>query len=150
MKVILLDKVKNLGIAGTEVNVKSGYARNFLIPSAKAMLATEENVLFFKSHRIFSESNANKMRLEAECKISKIQNIGSVTITSKSSILGKLFGSIGTREIADAVTKSGVQISKNNVFLPDGKIRALGDYDVVIKFYRKISTILHIHVINQS
>lgn len=104
MQVILLDKVANLGSLGDQVNVKAGYARNFLVPQGKAVPATKKNVEFFEARRAELEAKLADVLSAAEARAEKINALETVTIASKAGDEGKLFGSIGTRDIADAVT----------------------------------------------
>ncbi len=106
MQVILLDKIGNLGSLGDQVNVKAGYARNFLIPQGKAVMATKANVEMFETRRAELEANVAKQLAAAEARAESV-NALEVTIASKSGDEGKLFGSIGTRDIADAITAAG-------------------------------------------
>lgn len=112
MQVILLDKVANLGSLGDQVNVKAGYARNFLVPMGKAVPATKKNVEFFEARRADLEAKLAETLSAAEARAVKINELATVTIASKAGDEGKLFGSIGTRDIADAVTAAGVAVTK--------------------------------------
>lgn len=125
MQVILLDKIGNLGSLGDQVNVKAGYARNFLIPQGKAVMATKANVEMFETRRAELEANVAKQLAAAEARAEKV-NALEVTIASKSGDEGKLFGSIGTRDIAEAATAAGVEIAKSEVRLPEGALRTTG------------------------
>ena len=118
MQVILLDKVANLGSLGDQVNVKAGYARNFLVPQGKAVPATKKNVEFFEARRAELEAKLADVLAAANARAEAINALGTVTIASKAGDEGKLFGSIGTRDIADAVTAAGVKVAKSEVRLP--------------------------------
>ena len=111
MQVILLDKVANLGSLGDQVNVKAGYARNFLVPQGKAVPATKKNVEFFEARRAELEAKLADVLSAAEARATKINELGSVTIASKAGDEGKLFGSIGTRDIAEAISAAGVEVA---------------------------------------
>ena len=111
MQVILLDKVANLGSLGDQVNVKAGYARNFLVPQGKAVPATKKNIEFFEARRAELEAKLAEVLAAANARAEKINALETVTIVSKAGDEGKLFGSIGTRDIADAVTAAGVEVA---------------------------------------
>lgn len=151
MKVILLDKIDNLGNLGEEVIVKSGYARNFLIPKSKAIVATAKNVAAFKAQQLELKNEMLEMWNKAKNFSKKLNALGHVTISAKSGIEGKLFGSIGARDIADAVMKaSGFKISKSQIRLPnDDVFKNLGTYSIKIHIYNEIFSILDIIIIGQ-
>lgn len=113
MQVILLDKVANLGSLGDQVNVKAGYARNFLVLQGKAVPATKKNIEFFEARRAELEAKLAEVLAAANARAEKINALETVTIASKAGDEGKLFGSIGTRDIADAVTAAGVEVAKS-------------------------------------
>ncbi len=112
MQVILLDKVANLGNLGDQVKVKAGYARNYLVPQGKAVPATRKNVEFFEARRAELAAKLSEKLAAANARAEKINALGTVTITAKAGEESKLFGSIGARDIADAVTAAGVEVSK--------------------------------------
>ena len=120
MQVILLDKIGNLGGLGDQVNVKSGYARNFLIPQGKAVMATKGNVEMFETRRAELEAKVAEQLAAAEARAEKVNALEGVSIASKAGDEGKLFGSIGTRDIADAIAAAGVEVAKSEVRLPAG------------------------------
>ena len=126
MQVILLDKIGNLGGLGDQVNVKSGYARNFLIPQGKVVMATKENVAMFETRRAELEAKVAEQLAAAEARAETVNTLEGVTIASKAGDEGKLFGSIGTRDIADAITAAGVAVAKSEVRLPEGALRNIG------------------------
>ncbi|KZZ14863.1 50S ribosomal protein L9, partial [Oleiphilus sp. HI0079] len=132
MEVILLEKVGKLGGLGDKVTVKSGFGRNFLVPFGKAVPANAENVAQFEARRAELEKAAAEKLAAAEARAAEL-NEKSVTITSKAGDEGKLFGSIGVRDVADAVTAAGTEVSKSEVRLPEGPIRAVGDYEIDIQ-----------------
>ncbi len=130
MQVILLDKVANLGSLGDQVNVKAGYARNFLVPQGKAVPATKKNVEFFEARRAELEAKLADVLAAAEARATKINELGSVTIASKSGDEGKLFGSIGTRDggpvpplIPPLVIPPAAEISAPTILIPDAFFR---------------------------
>jgi large subunit ribosomal protein L9 len=145
MQVILLDKIGNLGSLGDQVNVKAGYARNFLIPQGKAVMATKANVEMFETRRAELEANVAKQLAAAEVRAESV-NALEVTIASKSGDEGKLFGSIGTRDIADAATAAGVAIAKSEVRLPEGALRTTGSFEVSIQLHSEVFATLKLEV----
>jgi large subunit ribosomal protein L9 len=128
MRVILQEKVANLGKVGDAVVVKAGYARNFLLPNGKAIRATEANIAEFEKRRAELEKRAEKLVDEAKARLEKILAL-EVVLEAQSSDEGKLFGSVTPREIAEAVTAAGVELCKSEVKLPEGPIRATGEFE---------------------
>ena len=128
MQVILLEKVGKLGGLGDQVNVKSGYGRNFLFPQGKAVPATAANVEAFEARRAELEAAAAEKLGGAEARAEKI-NAVAITIETNAGDEGKLFGSIGAREIADAITAAGVEVVKSEIRLPNGPVREVGEFD---------------------
>ena len=113
MNIILLDKIANLGGLGDTVSVKAGYARNFLFPQGKAVPATKDNVEKFEQRRAELESKLADVLTKAQARADKIAELAEVTIAAPAGDEGKLFGSVGTRDIADAVTTAGVEVAKS-------------------------------------
>ncbi|MCG9558898.1 MULTISPECIES: 50S ribosomal protein L9 [Vibrio] len=138
MQVILLDKIGNLGGLGDQVNVKSGYARNFLIPQGKAVMATKDNVAMFETRRAELEAKVAEQLAAAQARAEKVNTLEGVTIASKAGDEGKLFGSIGTRDIADAITAAGVAVAKSEVRLPEGALRNIGEFEVSIQLQSEV------------
>lgn len=134
MQIILLEKVGRLGNLGDKVNVKPGYGRNFLIPYGKAVAATERNIADFEERRAGLEAAAAGRRAAAEARAAKLAEL-VITIAANAGDEGKLFGSIGTRDIAEAVTKAGVEVDKSEVRLPNGVIREVGEYEVDVQVH---------------
>ncbi|PPI86447.1 50S ribosomal protein L9 [Candidatus Pantoea edessiphila] len=148
MKIIVLDKIKKLGNVGDVIDVKPGYARNFLVPKGKALIATQKNVESFKIDRIkIKDQLAENMRI-ANSRAEKINKLGIVTIISKAGDKGKLFGSVTTRNIANAVTSAGVEINKHEVRLPNGVLRTIGKHEVYFHLHNEVSAKLIINVVN--
>lgn len=150
MEVVLLDKVSGLGVLGDKVQVKSGYGRNFLIPNGKAVFATKENVAAFEAQRAELEKQAAGKLAAAESRKGAIDGLGAITITQKAGEEGKLFGSVGTIDIANAATKAGAKIAKSEVRLPDGPFRQAGEYEVVVHLYPEVDATLKINVIGEE
>ncbi|WP_373084719.1 50S ribosomal protein L9 [Zhongshania sp.] len=146
MQVILLEKIGKLGNLGDQVNVKGGYGRNFLIPFGKAVPATKTNVAEFEARRADLEAAAAEKRSVADARATKLAAL-SVTIEANAGDGGKLFGSIGTRDIADAVTAAGVELNKSEVRMPEGPIRDLGTYDVAIQLHSDVVQTVSIAVV---
>src|SRR5690606_11488188 len=126
MEVILLEKVANLGNLGDKVNVKAGYGRNYLLPQGKATAATPANVAAFEARRAELEKAAAEKKATAEARAAQLNEL-EVTITAVAGDEGKLFGSIGTHDIADALTSAGVPVSKSEGRLPTGTSRPAGE-----------------------
>jgi large subunit ribosomal protein L9 len=146
MQVILLEKIGKLGNLGDQVNVKSGYGRNFLIPFGKAVPATKTNVGEFETRRAELEATAIEKRSAADARAVKLAAL-AVIIGANAGDGGKLFGSIGTRDIADAVSAAGIEVNKSEVRMPKGPIRDLGSYDVAIQVHSDVVQTVSISVI---
>ncbi|MGB5298163.1 MAG: 50S ribosomal protein L9 [Thiogranum sp.] len=138
MEVILLEKVENLGSLGDRVHVKPGYGRNFLIPSGKATPATEDHVKAFEARRAELEKTAADALAEAEARREKIGDM-IITITAKAGDEGKLFGSIGTADIAAAIVADGVEVERSEVRLPEGAFRQLGEYRIQLHLHTDVN-----------
>ncbi len=145
MEIILLEKITNLGNLGDKVNVKSGYARNYLLPQAKATMATAENVAAFEARRAELEKLAAEKRAYAESRAAQLSEL-EVTLTAVAGDEGKLFGSIGTADIAEALTASGVEVAKSEVRLPNGTIRQVGEYDVSVHLHSDVEAVVKLIV----
>lgn len=150
MEVILLERIKNLGTLGQKVKVKRGFGRNFLVPHGKAVYATEENIKKFEARRAELEKAEKEHLKAAEKRKETIVALGTVTIASKAGEEGKLFGSIGTRDIADAITQAGVEVSKSEVHLPMGALRQVGEYDIELEFHSDVEVIVKINVVPEA
>jgi large subunit ribosomal protein L9 len=146
MQVILLEKVGRLGNLGDQVNVKPGYGRNFLIPFGKAVAATKDNVAEFERRRAELEASAAERRAAAEARATQLVEL-VVTIGANAGDEGKLFGSIGTRDIADAVTAAGVAVEKSEVRLPNGAIREIGEFQIDIQLHSEITQTITLKVV---
>lgn len=146
MEVILLEKITNLGNLGDKVSVKSGYARNFLLPQGKATVATAANVAEFEARRAELEKQAAELKAEAEARAAQLNEL-EITITATAGDEGKLFGSIGTHDIADALTASGVPVAKSEVRLPNGTIRQTGEYDVALHLHTDVEASVRLVVV---
>ena len=140
MEVILLENIENLGSLGEKVSVKSGFARNYLVPHGKAKMATAANMAEFETRRAELEKAAAEAKSAGEARQQAIEAIGSIEITAKVGTEGKLFGSIGTADIADAITAAGHEVEKREVRLPEGAIRTTGEHQIDIHLYTDIDT----------
>mgnify|MGYP003706633609 CR=1 FL=1 len=150
MDVILLEKIGKLGDLGDRVTVKSGYGRNYLIPQGKAVPATSTNVAEFETRRAELEATAAEAVAVAEVRAGRIQELGQITIEANAGDEGKLFGSIGTRDIADAVTAAGVELTKAEVRLPEGALRELGEYEVSVHLHTDVDTVVSLAVVAEE
>ena len=137
MQIILLEKVGSLGQLGDVVNVKNGYARNFLIPQGKAKRATKENLAEFEARRAEFEARQAEILKEAEARKEKLDG-QTLTVAQKAGEDGRLFGSVTTSDIAEAAQALGVEFARSCVRLPDGPLKALGDYDVEIALHHDV------------
>lgn len=147
MEVILLENVGSLGSLGDKVVVKPGYGRNFLVPQGKAVPATEENVAKFEARRAELEAAANEALAAAQARAEAIAAIGRVEIAATAGEEGKLFGSVGTRDIAEALTSAGQEVDKAEVRMPEGVIRELGEFDIMIQLHGDVSTAVTVAVV---
>lgn len=150
MNIILLEKIANLGKLGDKVSVKAGYARNFLLPQGKAVIANDANEKFFEERRADLEAKEAGELAEAQARADKIDALDTVVITSKAGEEGKLFGSVGTRDIADAVTAAGVELAKAEVRLPLGAIRNVGEFDVEVQLHTEVKTNVKIEIVAEA
>jgi large subunit ribosomal protein L9 len=139
MEVILLEKIGKLGNIGDLANVKSGYGRNYLIPQGKALFATKANLEEFETRRADLEAAAANKMEKAQMRADKLAEIASVTIAANAGDEGKLFGSVGTREIEEAVNSAGGDISKSEINMPEGAIRNVGEFSVEIQLHTDVT-----------
>ena len=148
MDVILLEKVGKLGALGDKVSVKAGYGRNYLIPFGKAVPATKDNIASFEARRAELEKAAAAKLAEAEGRATKLQDL-KVSIAANAGDEGKLFGSVGTADIADAITAAGVAVAKSEVRLPNGAIREIGEYSVSLQLHSDVTQNVTVIVVAQ-
>ncbi len=146
MDVILLEKVGKLGDIGDQVVVKAGFGRNFLLPQGKAIRATPENVAEFEKRRAELEAAAAAKKAEAEARAAKLAEL-SITISSNAGDEGKLFGSVGTRDIAEAITAAGVEVTNAEVKLPEGALREVGEYEIDIQVHAEVLQAVKLSVV---
>jgi large subunit ribosomal protein L9 len=145
MEVILLEKVANLGNLGDKVTVKPGYGRNYLLPSGKAASATEENIAAFEARRAELEKAAADALAAAEARKAALDGV-SVTITAKSGGEGKLFGSVGNIDIANALSGDDVEVQKSEVRLPEGPFRTTGEFEVDLQLHSDVTATVKVIV----
>ena len=137
MEIILLEKIANLGAMGEKVNVKPGYGRNYLIPQGKAAAATPENIADYEARRAELEKASADALTAALARREEL--LGKViTITSHAGEEGKLFGSVGTADIAHALTEGGTAVERHQVSLPEGAFRMVGEYDVLLQLHADV------------
>lgn len=149
MEVILLKKVPNLGALGEKVAVRPGYGRNYLIPGGYAAPATEVNLKAFEERRAELERAAEQALAQAEEHKVRLEGL-SVSIARKSGDEGRLFGSVGTGDIAAAAREAGLEIEKHQVRLPAGPLRAVGQYDVTIHLHADVQGTLKVEIVSES
>ena len=146
MEIILLEKIANLGTLGDRVKVKPGYARNFLIPKGKATEATSANLARFEARRAELERVAAEALAKAKARAEQLAEL-IVTLSVKTGSEGRLFGSVGPADIADAVSAAGIELQKQEVRLPTGSIRQIGEYDVDLHLHGEVKTQIRVNVI---
>ena len=149
MQVILLQKVRNLGTLGDKVEVKPGYGRNFLLPQGKAVRVNAANLAAFEQDRAAHEAKANTQLADAESRKTKLAD-ASVTIAAHASAEGKLFGSVGPRDIAEAFVAAGHPLNKGEVVLSEGPLRNTGEYDVPVSLHADVQTTVKVIVIGDK
>ncbi|OOH87678.1 50S ribosomal protein L9 [Pasteurellaceae bacterium 15-036681] len=147
MQVILLDKVDQLGTVGDQVTVKAGYARNYLIPQGKAVMATAANIAHFESRRAELEAKAAAALAAAQTRAAELANLAAVVITSKAGDDGRLFGSVGARDIADAVTAAGVAVTKAEVRLSEGALRTTGEHEIRVHLHAEVNATVTLNIV---
>ena len=145
MEVILLEKITNLGGLGDKVTIKSGYGRNYLVPQGKAVAATEEKIAEFEKRRAELEKAADEKLAAAQTRADAISKL-EIVITQKAGDEGKLFGSVGTQNIADAITAAGAKVEKHEVRLPEGVIRHVGEYPIDINLHTDVVVTLPVTI----
>jgi len=145
MELILLQRVTNLGNLGDKVTVKPGYGRNFLVPQGKAVPATPANIAEFEARRAEYEAKAQAIADEAQARLAKIDG-SSVTIYANASTEGKLYGSVGPRDIAEALTKAGTPVEKSEVVMGEGPLRNTGEYEVTVHLHADVEATVKVIV----
>ena len=146
MEVILLEKIAKLGDLGDVVKVKSGYGRNYLVPQKKAVAASEEALQDIELHRSELQKIEDEKLAVAQERAVKVEEL-DITLTAKAGEEGKMYGSIGTRDIADAATEAGVPLEKSEIRLPTGVIRELGEYEIAVQLHSEVIVSLKLGVV---
>lgn len=146
MNVILLEKIGNLGDLGDEVSVKPGFARNYLLPQGKAVTADDENRTIFEGRRAELEASANEKLAEANTRAEKLAD-KELSIAVKSGEEGRLYGSVGTQNIADALTADGIPVERSEIRMPEGVIRVLGEYEIAIQLHTDVTAQIKVVVV---
>jgi large subunit ribosomal protein L9 len=146
MNIILLERIVNLGDLGDEVAVKSGFARNFLIPKGKAVRASKENRAVFEARRAELERVAQERLGEAQGRAAKLAGV-AVTISAKAGDEGKLYGSVGTHDIAEALVAQGADVTKSEIRMPAGVIRVVGEYQIDVHLHTDVNVAIKVVVV---
>lgn len=150
MEVILLEKIRKLGGLGDQVRVKPGYGRNFLIPQGKAVPATSENVAKFEARRAELEQAQADALGVAQARAAKIQDL-AVKLVRKAGAEGKLYGSVGTADIAEALTAAGgVEVTRKEVLLPEGPLRVTGEYEIEVHLHADVDATVKVEVVAEE
>ena len=149
MEIILLQKVANLGNIGDRVKVKPGYGRNFLLPQGKATLATPDNIAKFEARRAELEKSAGEELSAAQTRAKKLEGF-KLSLTAKAGGEGKLFGSVGTSDIAEATSKAGFEIERSEVRLPHGPIRQAGEHIVQLHLHTDVTVDLPVTIVAEE
>ena len=149
MQLILLQKVVNLGNLGDKVTVKPGYGRNFLVPQGKAVPATATNLAEFEARRAEYEAKAKASLEGAEGRKARLEG-ASVTISANASTEGKLYGSVGPRDIAEALTKAGMPVEKSEVVMGEGPLRHVGEFEVLVHLHADVETPVKVVVVPEA
>lgn len=150
MEVILLEKMRNLGVLGDKIKVKPGYARNYLIPQGKAVYANKENIAKFEQRRAELEQLAADRYQRALQHQKTIESVGVIELVRKAGDEGKLFGSINNRDIVLALEKLGVEVEKKQIQLPEGSLRQVGEYEINIELESDVNALIKINVVPES
>jgi large subunit ribosomal protein L9 len=148
MEVILLEKVRNLGSLGDQVNVKAGYGRNYLIPNKKAVIANAANKAAFEERRAELEKINQEALVQAKARAEKLDGL-TVQITGRVGEEGKLFGSVGTADISEAVAKLGFELDRSEIHLPHGPLKSIGDFDIPVSLHAEVNIHLIVSVIGE-
>ncbi|GHB16700.1 50S ribosomal protein L9 [Salinicola rhizosphaerae] len=146
MEVILLDNIGKLGELGDKVTVKPGYGRNYLMPYGLAVPATKDNVEAFEAQRAELEAQAAERKAQAEARAAQLAEI-ELSLVAKAGDEGKLFGSIGPRDLAEAMAQAGIDVAKSEVRMPEGPIRQTGEYDIALQLHAEVVSSVRVVVV---
>lgn len=149
MELILLQKVRNLGNLGDKVTVKPGYGRNYLLPQGKAVRVNAANLAAFEQRRAEYEAKANTLLSDAEARKARLAGV-AVTIAAHASAEGKLFGSVGPRDIAEALTAAGIPVEKAEVVMGEGPLRNIGEHEVSVHLHADIDAKVKVIVVPEA
>jgi large subunit ribosomal protein L9 len=149
MQVILMEKVANLGSLGDVVKVKDGFARNFLIPQGKAKRATQKNLKEFEDRRVDLEKKANEALASSQERGAKLEGM-KIDIAQKAGVDGRLFGSVTNADIAEALGKQGVEVKKAEIRMPQGPLKHLGEFPLVIQLHSDVLANITVHVVAEA
>ena len=149
MEVILLEQIRNFGALGDQIKVKAGFARNYLIPYGKAVIANAENKAKFEAHHAELEKTQQDMLEKARSRAEKMESV-TIQIVRKVSEEGTLFGSVGTRDVVEAMAQIGFEISKAEIQLPRGPIKEVGDHELVVSLHPDINVKIIVSVIGEN
>ncbi|MCP4876129.1 MAG: 50S ribosomal protein L9 [Gammaproteobacteria bacterium] len=150
MEVILLENIENLGSVGDKVSVKSGFARNFLVPQAKAKIATAANLAEFEARRAELENAAVEAKTTAESRKQAIEAIAVIEVSARVGSEGKLFGSIGVADVCDAIADLGETVEKSEIRMPEGALRTTGEHVVDIHLYTDVDAQVTINIVAEE
>jgi large subunit ribosomal protein L9 len=150
MDVILMENVENLGDVGDKVSVKSGFARNYLVPQGKAKMATAANLAEFEAVRAELEKAAAEALQAAQARKLEIEALGVIEVTARVGSEGKLFGSIGVADVSDAIASKGGNVEKSEIRMPEGALRVVGEHIVDIHLYTDVDTQVTIIIIGEE
>jgi large subunit ribosomal protein L9 len=149
MEILLLENIENLGKLGDRVDVRPGYARNYLFPTGKAKFATVENIAEFETRRAELERAATQAQETAEARRDEL-NGRTLTIPAKTGTEGRLFGSIGPADIVRAAHAAGIEIARREIIMPTGTLRHTGDYEIELHLYTNVNATIHVSVIPEE
>jgi large subunit ribosomal protein L9 len=150
MEVILMENVENLGSVGDKVSVKSGFARNYLVPQGKAKMATAANLAEFEAQRAELEKAAAEALAAAEARKQQIEALGTIEVTARVGSEGKLFGSVGVADVCDAIATRDVTVEKSEIRMPEGALREVGEHVVDIHLYTDVDTQVTVNIIGEE
>ena len=149
MEIILLETIDRLGGLGDMVNVRPGFARNYLLPQGKAKLATPENIAEIEARRAELEKHEAEMLSAARARAEQLEGL-EISITAKSGGEGKLFGSVTNANITDAINEKGIEVEKSEIRMPEGPIRVAGEYDIDLHLRAEVNTTIKLTVIGEE
>jgi large subunit ribosomal protein L9 len=149
MEIILLESIDRLGVLGDMVNVRPGFARNYLLPMGKAKLATPENIAEIAIHRAELEKHQATVLAAAKARAKQLEGL-EISISAKSGGEGKLFGSITNANITDAINEKGIELEKSEIRMPEGPIRLAGDYDIDLHLHTEVNATIKLTVIGEE